>query len=182
MTRKEYKELLRKDYLRHSDNPSILNRIKVYLTKPGYVWCHWYRKLCYQRSHILLKPLSVITRLYYRHICIKYGYDIPSHVKEIGGGFLIAHFPNVSIHKDCIIGENVTIRQGCSIAVSNGKTPVIGNNVDIGISAIIMGDIKVGDNAVIGANSLVCHDVDKNTVVVGNPAKKIRNRRKNENI
>ena len=49
--------------------------------------------------------------------------------------------------------------------------PVVGDNVLIGTHAQILGNVKIGDNAVVGAGSIVTHDVSANVVVVGNPAK-----------
>ena len=53
---------------------------------------------------------------------------------------------------------------------------IIGNDVWIGQNATIMPGVKIGDGAIIGANSTVASDVDKFTIVAGNPAKLIRKR------
>ena len=49
----------------------------------------------------------------------------------------------------------------------------IGNNVFIGANTIILPNIKVGSNVLIGAGSIITKDIEDNSVVVGNPAKKI---------
>lgn len=49
--------------------------------------------------------------------------------------------------------------------------PVIGDNVIIGTHSQIIGNVKIGNNAVVGAGAIVTHDVPDNVVVVGNPAK-----------
>lgn len=59
---------------------------------------------------------------------------------------------------------------------------VIGNNVWIGQNATILPGIHIGDGAIIGANSVVGSDVEPYTIVVGNPAKKIRKRFDDEMI
>lgn len=51
------------------------------------------------------------------------------------------------------------------------KKTVIGNNVFIGLNAIIMPGVKIGDGAIIGAGAVVTRDVDEYTIVAGNPAK-----------
>lgn len=51
---------------------------------------------------------------------------------------------------------------------------IIGNNVWIGGNAIILGGVTIGDNSVIGAGSVVNRDIPANSLVVGNPAKVIR--------
>jgi serine O-acetyltransferase len=48
--------------------------------------------------------------------------------------------------------------------------PVIGNNVDIGAGAKLLGPIKIGDNVIIGANAVVLCDVPANSIAVGVPA------------
>lgn len=51
----------------------------------------------------------------------------------------------------------------------------IGNNVWIGVRVIILKGINIGDNSIIGAGSVVTKNVPNNSIVVGNPAKVIRN-------
>lgn len=54
------------------------------------------------------------------------------------------------------------------------ERPVIGNNVTLGANVMILGDIKIGDNVTIGAGSVVTKSVPDNCIVVGNPARIIR--------
>lgn len=72
----------------------------------------------------------------------------------------------------CIIGQNTTIggRSG------HYPVPKIGNNVEICAGSRVLGPITVGDNAIIGANAVVIHDVPANAVVAGVPAKIIKMR------
>jgi putative colanic acid biosynthesis acetyltransferase WcaB len=51
---------------------------------------------------------------------------------------------------------------------------IIGNNVIFGPNTVIIGAIKIGDNAIISAGTVVVKDVEKNSVVAGNPAMLIR--------
>lgn len=53
----------------------------------------------------------------------------------------------------------------------NGKAPVIGNNVWIGPGAKLFGDITIGDNVMIGANSVVTKSFPDNVRIAGIPAK-----------
>ena len=77
-----------------------------------------------------------------------------------------------TIGRDCMIGQHVTIggRSG------HYEVPVLGNNVVVGCGAKILGPIKVGDHAVVGANAVVIHDVPPHAVVAGVPARIIKNR------
>ncbi|MNG29745.1 Serine acetyltransferase [compost metagenome] len=75
-----------------------------------------------------------------------------------------------------MIGENCVIRQGVTIGnrKSGDDVPTIGDNVDIGAGAVIIGKIKIGDNVKIGANAVVLKDVPDNCTAVGNPARHIK--------
>lgn len=55
-----------------------------------------------------------------------------------------------------------------------GGIPTIGNNVEFGAGCKVLGEIKIGNNVIIGANAVVVHDVPNNCVVVGVPARIIR--------
>lgn len=77
------------------------------------------------------------------------------------------------------IGKNCTFRHLTTIG-SNGdpkkmaETPIIGDNVDVGCLCGIFGDIVIGNNVKIGAGSIITKDVPDNCVVVGNPARIIK--------
>ncbi|BCK28812.1 serine acetyltransferase [Vibrio cholerae] len=86
-----------------------------------------------------------------------------------GGIAVVIHKRSV-IGKECVIGSNVTIG-GRS---RSEHVPVIGDHVYIATGAKILGDIHVGDGAVIGANAVVLEDVPAYSVVVGIPAKVIK--------
>jgi len=82
----------------------------------------------------------------------------------------------VIIHPRAVIGENVIVGSHVTIGGRSGHevVPVIGDNVFIGAGACILGPIKVGDGAVIGANAVVIRDVEPRSVVAGVPARVIR--------
>lgn len=86
-------------------------------------------------------------------------------------------YDEISIGDDATISENVVIMDSDvhNICGTNKTAPIeIGNHVWIGIGAIILKGVHIGDNAVIAAGSVVTHDVPSNTVVAGNPAKVIK--------
>lgn len=58
----------------------------------------------------------------------------------------------------------------------NDEKPTIGRNVDFGVGVLCIGNIHIGDNAVIAAGSVVVKDVPANAIVAGNPAKVIKYR------
>jgi serine O-acetyltransferase len=128
------------------------------------------------RWRILRWPLWRLYLLLHRFVRNHYGIEIPLTV-EVGRRCFFAHqhgivlHPLVRIGDGCIIRHNVTI--GAYSLEENKKVPVIGNDVEIGCGATIIGGILVGDGAVIGANSLVRTDVPAGSLAVGNPARVI---------
>lgn len=93
---------------------------------------------------------------------------------EIGGGLFIQHgFATMVSAKS--IGENCWINQQVTIGYNGkGDSPVIGDGVMITCGAKVLGPIRVGDHAVIGANAVVIRDVPANCTVGGVPARVIK--------
>jgi len=121
----------------------------------------------------LRKPCSFFYKFLYKIIQILTGIEFPCEV-EIGKNFRIDHFSDIVVSGYARFGDNCIIRNGVTVGLShtaNPVAPVIGNNVDIGVGAKILGDITVGDNVVIGANAVVIRDVPPDSVAVGIPAR-----------
>ena len=94
---------------------------------------------------------------------------------EIGGGLFIQHgFATMIAARS--IGENCWINQQVTIGHTGKGCPVIGDNVMITCGAKVLGNITVGDGAIIGANAVVVKDVEPGAVMGGVPAKIIRKR------
>lgn len=93
----------------------------------------------------------------------------------IGHGLFIDHGMGVVIGETTIIGDNVTLYQGVTLGGTGkekGKRhPTLENGIVVGAGAKILGNIKIGDNAYIGANAVVIHDVPPNSTVVGVPGR-----------
>jgi len=94
---------------------------------------------------------------------------------RIGRGFFIDHGMGVVIGETAEVGNNCTIYQGVTLggtSLSHGKRhPTLGNNVTVGVGAIVLGAVAVGDNAKIGGGSVVVRDVPANATAVGVPAR-----------
>ena len=100
------------------------------------------------------------------------GISIPKAVK-VGPGLRIWHFGNIFIHPDVVLGANCTLRQGVTIGNRHegGPVPRLGDDVELGAYAQILGDIRIGHGAKIGAMAVVLQDVPDGAVAVGNPAR-----------
>lgn len=101
---------------------------------------------------------------------------------------IFTHMVGIVISRDVKIGKNVLIRQNVTLGHGslneerNRCYPHIGNNVQIGANALLIGGINIGNNAIIGGGCVVTHDVPENAVVVGNPAKIIKYISENKSI
>lgn len=125
-----------------------------------------------RKSHLLnfiwAAPLLVFYRIFNEFI---FGYEIPASTK-IGKGMFIDHGYGIVINKHAVIGEKLRIKHRVTIGCktlpdgSQGPSPVIGDNVDIGAHAIILGGITIGSNVVVGAGAVITKDVPGNSVVV----------------
>ena len=96
--------------------------------------------------------------------------------------FTVLDEARVTIGDDCFIGPNVSIYTACHStdpvernSRQEWARPVtIGHNVWIGGSVTILPGVTVGDNSIVGAGAVVTKDVPANVIVVGNPARVLR--------
>ena len=95
---------------------------------------------------------------------------------DFGPGFVLIHADGVVINGSVKGGRNVKIEHQVTIGAERRQSPEIGDDVFIGAGAKIIGPVKIGDGARIGANAVVVHDVPPHTTVVGIPAKPVRRR------
>jgi serine O-acetyltransferase len=153
-------------------------KLKYPFLKEQSIWAiWWYRKgdfLNKKNGKVFFRIRVALYWLIFRLIETVTGISIPPSVK-ISGGLRIWHFGNIFIHGESIIGRNCTIRQGVTIGnrYNSNDAPIIGDNVEIGAYAQILGSIKIGDNCKIGAMTVVLTDIPANSTVVGNPGKVI---------
>jgi len=122
---------------------------------------------------VIKKSLQVFMLLWQKWIEITTGICIPASVK-LGHSFYIAHFGGIIFNRYAVFGNNCNISQGVTIGVSGRGSkrgvPTIGENVYIGVNAVIVGPITIGNNVLVAANSLVNTDIPDNAVVMGVPA------------
>ncbi len=100
------------------------------------------------------------------------GISLPKAAR-IGGGLRIWHFGGVFVHPDAVIGRNCTLRQGVTIGNRHegGPAPVIGDDVEFGAYAQVLGGVRIGRGCRIGALSVVLCDVPDGATAVGAPAR-----------
>lgn len=94
----------------------------------------------------------------------------------LGRRFKIEHFGGIIISGDAVFGDDVVIRNGVTVGLRHTGirgSPVIGDRVDIGAGAKILGNIRIGHDVAIGANAVVITDVPDNHLAVGVPARLI---------
>jgi serine O-acetyltransferase len=100
----------------------------------------------------------------------RFGLDV-APAGDIGGGLYIAHPVGCVLHADQV-GENVSIIGGVTFGTRGGTGwPTIGDRVFLGAGSQVLGGVHVGDDAQVGANAVVIHDVAPGTTVVGAPAR-----------
>lgn len=94
----------------------------------------------------------------------------------IGGGLRIWHFGGIFVHPEVVMGRNCTLRQGVTLGDKGNGTgaPVVGNNVDFGSGAHVIGPVRVGNDVKVGALAVVVSDVPDGCTVVGNPARIVK--------
>lgn len=161
--------------LRRLTNVSIWSLIRLYVMPRGtsFPYIFWLRVLQMCRRYWILRwTFGLIVYPIYRHFEFKYGIHANPNV-DIGEGLCIVHGGNVHLNCDSI-GKNLTVYQGVTFGVHDGSRPIVGDNVTVYPNSVIVGGIKIGDNATIGALSYVSHDVPPGTTVIGCPAHEIR--------
>ena len=129
------------------------------------------------RSNKVLIIFFFLYLLFYR-VWVEWvmGIELPWSLKA-GSGLKLDHGQALVINGRSILGKNCHVRHSITIGSkqladgTHSACPRIGNNVDIGAHVCIIGDIEIGNNVKIGAGSIVTKDIPANCVVVGNPAR-----------
>jgi colanic acid biosynthesis acetyltransferase WcaB len=169
MTKDSVSSLVRSDIEANRGN------LKGMLVLVGFRLAHWCNE--WREKFLLLwlifVPYLVLYRLFVEWIL---GVEIPQRTR-IGSGIRIFHGCGIVINDHTVIGNNVTLRHSTTLG-NNGADvtacPVIGNSVDIGCHVVILGPVRVGDNAIIAAGAVVLDDVAAGSTVGGVPAKVIK--------
>ncbi|MBW4840935.1 MAG: serine O-acetyltransferase [Paenibacillaceae bacterium] len=155
------------------NDPAARSWFEVIFTYSGLhaIWSHRIAHFFYRRRwYSAARTISQISRFFT-------GIEIHPGAR-IGNRLFIDHGMGVVIGETCEIGDDVVIYQGVTLGGSGkekGKRhPTVGNNVVIGSGAKVLGSFKIGDQANIGANSVVLKEVPAGSTVVGIPGKVVR--------
>ncbi len=166
--------LIQQDYFRKIGKYKKVHFWDVF-SDPGLLFLYYLRK---SQNTSSKSPAGIFYRLMLRRYQILYGFQI-SYKTEIGGGLYLGHWGTVVVNPKAKIGKNCNLAHGVTIGQTNrGEkqgVPEIGDNVWIGTNAVIVGGIKIGNNVLIAPNSYVANDVEDDSIVVGNPAKTMKN-------
>ena len=151
-------------------DPAAKNFVEVLLCYPGLhaIWlhriAHWFYK---RREFTIARIISHISRFLT-------GIEIHPGAK-IGRRFFIDHGMGVVIGETTEIGDDVLLYQGVVLGGTSlekkKRHPTLGNGVVVGAGAIVLGAVKIGENARVGAGSVVITDVPPNATVVGVPGR-----------
>jgi serine O-acetyltransferase len=145
------------------------------LTRQGLWVMFVYRFGCWRytiQQRWLRLPFSILYKVLFLLMQILTGIELPCETK-VGRRLILEHFGGIIISGDAVIGDDVVIRNGVTIGLRHTGTrgsPIIGDRVDIGAGAKILGTIRIGNDVAIGANAVVLQDIPDNCLAVGVPA------------
>lgn len=176
-TKQELRQILTADSANYQSQQGTRKWLYNISAKPSadqrsiWLYIKTLRKCEYYRTRMEEKrPLAPLCYLFYlrrlRRLSYKTGFQLPLFV--CGEGLTIWHWGSIIVNEKVRIGRNCTLYPGVLIGhkTVGGGCPQIGDNVFIGSGAKIIGDITIGNNVTIAANSIVTHDIPNNAVVV----------------
>ena len=130
------------------------------------------------RRRVLRLPLSALYQLMFK-CCQWFGGICLPYTVIVGRRVKLEHFGGMILVADKI-GDDVILRQNTTFGISRledlSGRPIIGNGVQVGAGAVVVGRIWVGDGAIVGANAVVTEDVPEGAVVGGVPARQLHPR------
>ena len=173
-------QIIKEDFLNVKKNdPALESPFELFFNYPG-LWAMFFYRIAH---YIHIKKIKILPRLIASIAQLITNIDIHP-ASTIGRRVFIDHGSGVVIGATTIIGNDVIIYQQVTlggVSTSKGKRhPTIEDNVVIGTGAKILGNITIGQNSKIGANSVVVKNIPKNSTATGIPAR-ILSRKPNNN-
>lgn len=128
------------------------------------------------RPRVIRMPLSLLYKFMHKACQWFGGIDLP-YTTYVGRRVKLEHFGGMVLVA-YRIGDDVIIRQNTTFGLARTGSvsgqPIIGDRVDIGAGAVLIGNITVGDDVKIGANAVVLNNVEAGCLAVGVPARIIK--------
>ena len=125
------------------------------------------------RWKLFRAPMSLLYRFLFRFVEWTCGITL-SYTVPVGRRVRIWHHGGMILHARSI-GNDVHLRQNTTFGVAhrgqNQALPVIEDGVDIGCNVCVLGNVRIGTGAMVGAGSVVLNDVPSGAVAVGVPAR-----------
>ncbi len=124
------------------------------------------------RLRMVRAPFSFLYKLLKFVSEMLLGIELPCET-VIGRRLVIEHVGGIVISGDAVFGDDCVLRNGVTVGLRNRSqrgSPHLGDRVDIGAGAKLLGPIRIGNDVAIGANAVVLCDVPDNCIAVGIPA------------
>ncbi|XP_075487596.1 serine acetyltransferase 1, chloroplastic-like [Primulina tabacum] len=151
-------------------DPACVSYVNCFLNFKGFLACQAYRLA----HKFWIQGRTVLAFLIQNQVSEVFAMDIHPGAK-IGPGIVFDHGTGVVIGETTVIGDNVTILHNVTLGgtgkVEGDRHPKIGDGVLIGAGAKILGNVRIGEKAKIGAGSIVLKEVPAKATAVGNPAR-----------
>jgi serine O-acetyltransferase len=167
-------QLIRSDFLRTAPTFTWPGFFALYFWDETFALVVWYRITRALSPTGWANPLLLISYLMLQRHIRRTGIRLSRHV-QIGPGFRLEHAGTTFINAAAKIGAQCTFMHNVTIGVSHsprGKAgvPVLGDRVFVGPNCVLYGGITIGNDVMIGANSVVNKDVPDGVLVAGAPA------------
>lgn len=181
MTWKETRQYIEHDLYRNLESCTLSDKVRAFFSRNSMMSLLLYFRICHyftqlKKRNILQFIMHAFCYTRFRTLQRRCGIELNQHT-EIGYGLRLPHRGGIVIHVKAVIGNNCEVMQGVTIGnnimKSRDKVANIGNEVLLCSGAKIIGEVKIGNTVIVGANAVVTHDVADCTIVGGVPARTI---------
>ena len=172
-SKKDLKMYINEDLKVFSFNKNRKLAFYAFLTKDISYYRIKFIKNLRKHEYILnVHPRRILSRIIYKRKKDRYAryfnWEVPANT--CGAGLQLWH-PNIVINDDARVGRNCILHGNNCIGRKSDGYPCIGDNFDLGFGSVVIGNIKIGNNVVVGANSLVNKSFTEDGItLVGSPA------------
>lgn len=163
------------DLRRYGDGISAAALVRHFVRTPGFRYTFWLRlAVALRRRGAAWRSAHYACRFALHRCGTRFGISIP-YDTNVGPGLYIGHWGGIVVHPLAVIGRDCNLNHGVTIGAKYGGRspgiPVLGDRVYLGPGCTVIGAIRVGDDAAVGANSVVLASVPDHGIVAGVPAR-----------